>query len=59
MSSNEGGTPPNTEDPMAGFVGGLNEDNAVAKTAGEESHEDPWKFADLDAPNSPPEGVTQ
>lgn len=30
------------------------EDNAPAKTAGQESHEDPWKYADLDAPHSPP-----
>lgn len=42
-----------------GFEGDVNEENSVAKTAGEESHEDPWAFADLDAPNSPPEGVEQ
>ena len=30
------------------------EDNQPAKTAGEEPHEDPWKYADLDAPHSPP-----
>ncbi len=52
-------TPGSPEDPMEGFTGGQYEENAVATTAGEESHEDPWKFADLDAPNSPPEGVTQ
>jgi len=42
-----------------GFEGDANEENSIAKTAGEEDHEDPWAYADLDAPNSPPEGVTQ
>lgn len=41
------------------FVGNPDEENPSAKTAGEESHEDPWRFADLDAPNSPPENISE
>lgn len=45
-SSNEGVVNP--------FVGNPDEENPAATTAGQESHEDPWKYAELDAPNSPP-----
>lgn len=30
------------------------EDNKPSETAGDQSHEDPWQYADLDAPHSPP-----
>lgn len=47
------------EDQLTDFDGDAEtyeaEDNRPAKTAGEEPHEDPWKYADQSAQHSPPE----
>lgn len=52
MTSNEEGV-------VNPYVGNPDEENPRAVSAGEESHEDPWKYADLDAPNSPPSEVSE
>lgn len=49
----------NDEGVVNPHVGSSDEENPKAVTAGEESHEDPWAFADLDAPNSPPTNDTE
>lgn len=47
MTSNEEGV-------VNPYAGSSDEENPKAVTAGEESHEDPWQYAYLDAPHSPP-----